>query len=318
MNFTAIDFETANGKRTSACSLGVAVVENLEIIETRYWLIRPEPFEFNYFNALMHGLTENILWDKPLFCEHWEEIKPYLEDKILVAHNAEFDISVLTRTLEFYDLPLPDLNYICTYKASQKVFNDTPNHQLRTLAESLNIQFEHHDALEDAKVAAKILIDMVNSLECSCIIEFANTLDLRLGTLSKSGHTSCAYTKSPPVVKTKRQPSSSSARKIIAATSEFDTSNELYGKIVVFTGALNGMGRQMAYQAVADLGGFPADNVTLKTDYLVLGAQDYRLLRGHKQSRKTRTAIKYANNGTGIQIISEEEFYKMIGERGNE
>lgn len=312
MNFTAIDFETANNKRTSACSLGISVVENSQIVETKYWLIRPEPFEFNYFNVLVNGLTEEILRDKPLFCECWKEIKPYLENQIIVAHNAAFDISVLIRTLDYYNLPFPALDYICSYRASQKVFKNVVNYRLDTIAHSLGIRFNHHNALEDAKAAAKILIHMVRSSKCNCIEDFAESIDLGLGKLSNSNHTSCAYIKNHPVV----HPCTNSlplAKRIVAATADFDEDNEFYGRTVAFTGALNGMSRAQAYQAVADIGGCPADNVTMKTDYLVLGVQDYRLLNGHKQSTKTRKAIKYAKKGTGIQIISEEDFYNMIG-----
>lgn len=317
MNFIAIDFETANGKRTSACSLGIAIVKKSKIVETKYWLIRPQPFEFNYFNVLINGLSEAQLKDKPLFCDCWKEIRPYLENQTIVAHNAAFDISVLTRTLDYYHLPLPALEYICSYRASQKVFKNVINYRLDTLAYSLGIHFNHHNALEDAKAAAEILIHMANSLECDCVEAFAESIDLRLGKLSNSNHTPCIYLKDPPLTQSRPQ-SLPLAKRIVAATTDFDEDNEFYGKTVAFTGALNGMSRTQAYQIIANLGGCPAENVTKKTDYLILGVQDYRLLNGHKLSRKTRTAIKYAKAGTGIQIISEEDFYNMIGGIDNE
>lgn len=312
MNLTAIDFETANGKRTSACSLGIAVVKDSQIVETKYWLIRPQPFEFNYFNVLLNGLTEKQLRDKPLFPECWNEIRPYLEGQIIVAHNTSFDMSVLVETLDYYDLPFPNLDYICSYKASQKVFKDVMNYRLDTLAHCLGIHFGHHHALEDAKTAAKILIYMVESLGHDSIEDFAESIDLRLGSLTNHNHTSCAYIRNHPVTQT-RTGSLPLSKRIVATNTDFDEDNEFYGKTVAFTGALSGLSRAQAYQIIANLGGYPADNVTMKTDYLVLGVQDYRLLRGHRQSSKTRKAIRYAEKGTGIQIISEENFCDMIG-----
>lgn len=312
MNLTAIDFETANGKHTSACSLGIAVVKDSQIVETKYWLIRPQPFEFNYFNVLLNGLTEKQLRDKPLFSECWHEIQPYLENQIVVAHNASFDISVLVKTLDYYDLPFPNLQYICSYRASQRVFKNVINYRLDTLAHCLGIHLDHHHALEDAQVAAQILIYMVESFGHGCIEDFAESISLRLGRLSNDDHTSCAYTKDPPVT----QPRTNSlplSKRIVATTTDFDEDNEFYGKTVAFTGALNGLSRAQAYQIIANLGGCPADNVTMKTDYLVLGVQDYRRLNGHKQSAKTRKAVRYAKEGTGIQTISEEDLYNMIG-----
>ncbi len=96
VDFTAIDFETANGKRTSACSLGIAAVKDSKIVETRTWIIKPQPFEINYFISLINGFTEELLIDKPIFLDCWKEIKPYIVNRLLVAHNTSFDISVLT------------------------------------------------------------------------------------------------------------------------------------------------------------------------------------------------------------------------------
>ena len=312
MNFIAMDFETANGKRTSACSLGIAVVRNLQIVETKHWLIRPEPFEFNYLNVLVHGLTETVLRDKPLFSECWNEIRPYLDNEMIVAHNTSFDISVLSQTLEHYDLPIPVLDYICSRQASQKVFDNVINYRLDTIADCLGIRFMHHNALEDATTAAKILIHMLRKYKCRNITELTAAIGLRPGKLTASNHITCSHIR-PPQSRSRKAKSVPLSKRITPTTTKFDEDNKLYAKIVAFTGALNGMGRAQAYQIVADMGGQPADNVTLKTDYLVLGIQDYRLLKDHRQSAKTRKAIEYAKRGTGIQIISEEDFYEMIG-----
>ena len=40
-DFAAIDFETATGKRASICEVGICVVRNGEIIETKSWLVQP-------------------------------------------------------------------------------------------------------------------------------------------------------------------------------------------------------------------------------------------------------------------------------------
>jgi len=304
MDFVAIDFETANGKRTSACSLGIAVVQNSQVIETKSWLIRPEPFEINYFNLIIHGLGEEILHDKPSFCDCWDEMIPYLENQTLVAHNAAFDISVLTSTLDHYHIPLPDFNYICSYQASRKVFDKVINYRLDTLAHSLGLQFNHHDALEDARVAAEIFLHMIKKMECETVDEFAEAIDLRLGKVSRFNNFSCKYIKNSPKVQS-YSASLPLSKRIIPSTNEFDEDNEFYGKTIVFTGALSSMSRSRAYQVIADLGGCPADNVTKKTDYLVTGIQDFSLLNGHKISSKHRKALKYIKEG--------QDLHKMIG-----
>ena len=48
-DFAAIDFETANGERSSVCSVGVVVVRNSLIANTFYSLIKPEPDYYAWF-----------------------------------------------------------------------------------------------------------------------------------------------------------------------------------------------------------------------------------------------------------------------------
>ena len=55
-DFAAIDFETANGKRTSVCSVGVVVVRGGEVVDTFYRLIRPRPNFYSHFTTAIHGL----------------------------------------------------------------------------------------------------------------------------------------------------------------------------------------------------------------------------------------------------------------------
>lgn len=312
MNFTAIDFETANGKRSSACALGIAVVKSCEIVETRYWLMRPQPFQFNYFNVLVNGLTEKQLANKPSFCDYWDEIKPYIENQVIIAHNAAFDVSVLLSVLRYYEIHPPSLKYICTYQAGRKFFQHLLNYKLDTLAAHIGIQFRHHNAAEDAETAAKIMSHMIRSQNHAGVEYLAQALDLQIGEISASHHLPCKFLSAPPPRSTPNRALPIS-KTVTASRTEFDTTHPFYDRTVVFTGFLNGLSRMQAAQIVADLGGHPADTVTKKTDYLVVGIQDDRLLRGHPISSKTRKAIQYAKLGTGIQIISEDDFYNMIG-----
>ena len=56
-DFAAIDFETANGRRTSVCSVGVVVVRGGEVVDTLYSLIRPRPNFYSRFTTAIHGLS---------------------------------------------------------------------------------------------------------------------------------------------------------------------------------------------------------------------------------------------------------------------
>ena len=88
MDFVAIDFETANSHRDSVCSLGITVVKDNKIVEKRYWLIKPYPFRFDPINISIHGIREADVINEKEFDEVWPEIKPYLENKLVIAHNV--------------------------------------------------------------------------------------------------------------------------------------------------------------------------------------------------------------------------------------
>ena len=100
MNFVAFDFETANAKRNSACSLALTVVQNNQIVDELYSLINPKT-NFDYRNIAIHGIKPQMVADSPDFSELWPHIESFFTpESLVVAHNAPFDCSVLTRTLD--------------------------------------------------------------------------------------------------------------------------------------------------------------------------------------------------------------------------
>lgn len=104
MNFVAFDFETANAKRNSACSLALTVVQNNQIVDELYSLINPKT-NFDYRNIAIHGIKPQMVADSPDFSELWPHIESFFTpESLVVAHNAPFDCSVLTHTLEKYGI----------------------------------------------------------------------------------------------------------------------------------------------------------------------------------------------------------------------
>ena len=67
INFTAIDFETATGKRASICEAGICVVRDGKIQETRSWLVRPQGNYYSYWNIQVHGIRPVDTRDAPEF-----------------------------------------------------------------------------------------------------------------------------------------------------------------------------------------------------------------------------------------------------------
>ena len=158
MNFVAIDFETANASRSSVCSMAAVTVENGQIVRSAYSLIRPPVLRFDYRNIQVHGIHPEDVMNKPTFDQLWERIRPHLENKIVIAHNATFDISVLRGILREYSLPMPVFKHSCTVQIAKKAWPGGDNYKLNTLAQRFQIDFDHHNALHDARTCAKIAL----------------------------------------------------------------------------------------------------------------------------------------------------------------
>ncbi len=158
-NFAAIDFETANGRRTSVCSVGVVVVRGGEVDRRFYSLIHPSPNYYSPWTTAIHGLTSVDTLDAPRFPEVWDAVAPLIAGLPLVAHNSPFDEGCLRAVYELYGMVYPpDYVFHCTCRASRRLFGAAlPNHQLHTVASHCGFDLRnHHHALADAEACAWI------------------------------------------------------------------------------------------------------------------------------------------------------------------
>jgi DNA polymerase-3 subunit epsilon len=160
-DFAAIDFETANGKRSSVCSVGIVIVRNGEIVDKFYSLIKPTPNYYSYWTTQVHGLTSRDTCDAPTFPEVWAQIADRLEGLPLVAHNKAFDESCLKAVFREYGMEYPDYPFYCTLVASRRCL-DLPNHQLHVVAAACGYDLNnHHHALADAEACAAIALKIL-------------------------------------------------------------------------------------------------------------------------------------------------------------
>ena len=156
MNFVAIDFETANNARDSACSVGLVKVVNGEIADTAVRLIRPPTREFLY--TYVHGLAWKDVAKSSGFGELWPELAPMLEGaRFLAAHNAAFDKGVLAACCARHGIAAPALPFKCTVQMARRAWNLYPT-KLSNVCEALGIQLNHHEALSDALACARIVL----------------------------------------------------------------------------------------------------------------------------------------------------------------
>lgn len=302
MNFVAIDFETANEKRNSPCSIGLVVVKNGEIIEKVYHLIKPKEMRFMPINIGIHGIRPHMVKDELEFDKVWEKIKHYFNDNLVIAHNASFDISVLRNTLELYDIKMPSFKYICTMKLSKNFYSSIDNARLNTVNNFLGYEFKHHDALADAMACSNILLNISQELNSKNINEISKLLGVTLGYVNENGYKSSS-TKGRIFTKSNKQPS----RKNIIESFNFTAFKD---EIVVFTGRLASITRDEAMILVRKLSGNVGSSVTKKTTCIVTNTKDIENLNREEMSNKLRRAVDLKKNGQVIKFLNEEAFFK--------
>lgn len=158
-DFAAIDFETANGSRSSVCSVGIVVVENGIVAGSLHRLIRPRPNFYSRFTTEIHGMRYGDTIDAPDFPDVWYEIAPKILGLPLVAHNSPFDEGCLRAAFEVYDMRYPGYDFYCTCRAARRAFPHLPNHKLPTVAAQCGYDLrQHHHALADAEACAAIAL----------------------------------------------------------------------------------------------------------------------------------------------------------------
>lgn len=216
MDFTAIDFETANNGRHSACQLAAVKVRNGKIVDRQCWMIKPRPFYFSPMNIQVHGIYPEAVENEPEFGDCWKSIAPCLDnewdDRCLIAHNAPFDIGVLTACLHYHNIPVPELQFSCTRLIARHTWPGRVSYGLKPLAAWLGIEFRHHDALEDSIACASILLAAAESIGATSIEDLEAKLALVRGTAGQWGYRGATRAKQP------RQPRKKSQNSINATT----------------------------------------------------------------------------------------------------
>ncbi len=163
MNFTAIDFETATGKRNSACAIGMVVVKNGCIEDEYYTLIQPPENMYWWKNIQVHGITPEDTLDSPAFFDVFPEIQKRLAGTIPVAHNESFDRSVLRHTMLYYGLDYDMLDLPVRWECTMKIYRNAGfhNYKLNACCERMGISLNHHEALSDARACARLYLKRI-------------------------------------------------------------------------------------------------------------------------------------------------------------
>lgn len=160
LDFTAIDFETANSNSASACSVGMVKVRDGEVVDKAGWLIHP-PIgydAFNEWNTRIHGITAPDVDEARLWSEQLPDLVAFVAGDTLIAHNAGFDMGVITAACAASFVDCPDFDYLCSLLIARRTYH-LDSYRLPAAAMAAGFEdFHHHNALADAEACAAIVV----------------------------------------------------------------------------------------------------------------------------------------------------------------
>jgi DNA polymerase-3 subunit epsilon len=183
LNFTAIDFETANSASASACSVGLVKVADGRVVEKASWFIRP-PLEhdwFNEWNTRIHGIVAGDLVGAALWGDQLADIVAFADGDHLVAHNAGFDMGVISGGCAASAIETPSFSYACSLQIARKTYH-LESYKLPVAAMAAGFEdFAHHDALADAEACAAIVVHAAKRHEAADLVHLTRITGTKIG-----------------------------------------------------------------------------------------------------------------------------------------
>ena len=296
LNFTAIDFEIANEQWDSLCSIGIVKVTKGRIEEEINYIVRPKELRVTVINQQIHKLSEADLVNQPELTSIWDKIDNYFDQRLLIAHNAAFDIEVLRQTLRTYNLRHPNFKYLCSQKLAQETFTDLSNYRLSDVAKYLGLSLNHHNALSDAKVTAEIAIRSIPKLRQSDLNFNHEELTANIEKIASEDKSDVWSN----LFGDKKIDSDLLKPNLNVENKD----NVFFNEKVVFTGDLVSIDRQDAAEKIQKMGADINVSVSKKTNIVIVG-------QGAGPS-KMKKIEELKSQGFNIRLIYEDEFLKLI------
>ena len=186
LDFTAIDFETANSSMASACSVGLVKVRDGQVVDRIGWFIRP-PQGHDHFidwNVRIHGITPDMVHDAPSWHDQMADLLAFTGDDPLVAHNAGFDMGVIKAACAATGYATPLYSYFCSLQIARNTYT-LESYKLPSVASAAGFSdFPHHDAVADAEACAAIVIHAADRYGAIDVPELTERAGVRLSTIA--------------------------------------------------------------------------------------------------------------------------------------
>lgn len=283
MRFIAVDVETANADMASICSIGAAVFENGQLSDEWYTVVDPQDY-FNAVNVSIHGIDASMVAGSPTFGTVASTVDQLLGEAVVVTHT-HFDRVAMHQAGHRCGLPPLRCNWLDSARVARRAWADCARsgYGLADVCTRIGYEFQHHNALEDAKAAGHVLL--------AALAETG--LDLE------------------GVLRRVRQPIDPNSASSGHLARDGNPDGPLLGEVIVFTGALE-IPRREAADLAASVGCEVATGITKKATLLVVGDIDVQRLAGHEKSSKHRKAEQLMAKGFPIRIIRETDFRELV------
>ena len=189
LDFTAIDFETANSSSASACSVGLVKVRDGRVVDKTGWLIKPPLGHdaFTEWNTRIHGIMAVDVVDALLWSEQLADLVDFAGGDHLVAHNAGFDMGVINGGCAASFIETPSFSYACSLQIARKTYS-LDSYKLPVAAMAAGFEdFAHHDALADAEACAAIVVHAAkrhDALDIEHLVKITGTKLGRIGAVA--------------------------------------------------------------------------------------------------------------------------------------
>ncbi|MCO4846340.1 MAG: exonuclease [Yoonia sp.] len=280
--FIAVDVETANSNKHSICQIGLAMATDTGEIQTVGFFVNPKE-QFDDFNVQLHGIDRKTVDGARGFDAVIQELRPFLERHTLIQHSS-FDKQAFDSACRLNAIPNLRTNWLDSVIIARTAWPELKGnggHGLASLKKFLNLRFDHHDAEEDARAAAEVvLLAEVHSGE-----------------------------KFPDLAKTAKQ---KNQKYPVSVAVDGNQNGPLCGHVACFTGQLS-LSRTEAAMIAAGAGITVKTGMSKKVTLTVVGEQDLVTLVGHAKSTKHRRAEELIADGFDIRIIGELEFLELVG-----
>jgi len=185
LNFTAIDFETANSSGASACSVGLVKVHDGVVVDSDYWLIKPPTGhdQFQHWNIKIHGIRPSDVVGADSWAQQLPRLVTFAGGDHLVAHNAGFDLGVIKTASAVTGQTIPDFNYVCSLQVARRTYHlDSYRLPVAALAAGYE-DFAHHNALADAEACAAIIVHAAQRHDVKSLEQLAHVTRVKVGAI---------------------------------------------------------------------------------------------------------------------------------------